>query len=347
MSLCFPRTRSAVVVEAIADSIRRAKTLYTRDTHVAPTMYGTNHASCSGSAVACAVPMPEQHSWPMFLLSCRHDFDMLLQVCQAFNESYWQCVPAASSDASPETTSVQVAAYAQCGGINCQPVLGDLAEAVTCSNAAWDNVQCTDSSTSCQRVDDYMWQCLPTSGDVSPNPGTSSSDDDSDSADESDSESGSDSTIQSVKAMGAKAVDNAQAMGEKAIDSAKSVGAKAVSGAKAMGAKAMNIVKAQSYDDTDDSSPTPDSDPSDAEASPTEDSPVTETHEEDAPDADSVESDAADADSADDDTSDDDADTDDDSTDTGDLDILTFAFNLECLQVSMRKFCRVRTDCGA
>jgi hypothetical protein len=64
----------------------------------------------------------------------------------------------------------QIAAYAQCGGVNCVPALGAAASGITCSNAAWSNAECSDSSTSCQRVDDYMWQCLPISSSAEASP---------------------------------------------------------------------------------------------------------------------------------------------------------------------------------
>ena len=86
-----------------------------------------------------------------------------LQVCTAVDDAYWQCIAAPSPP-----PQAQIAAYAQCGGINCAPVLGDAAGDITCSNAAWPNAVCSDSTTSCQRVDDFFWQCLPTAGDASP-----------------------------------------------------------------------------------------------------------------------------------------------------------------------------------
>ena len=101
----------------------------------------------------CIYISPRTDWQPLFMLSsslCH------LQVCSAVNESYWQCIEASSSPAA-----VEIAAYAQCGGINCVPVLGDAASTITCTNAAWSNAECSDTSTSCQRVDDYMWQCLP------------------------------------------------------------------------------------------------------------------------------------------------------------------------------------------
>ncbi len=89
---------------------------------------------------------------------------LLLQVCSAVNESYWQCIEATTPPVA------QIAAYAQCGGVNCVPALGAAANSITCSNAAWSNAECSDSSTSCQRVDDYMWQCLPTSSSAEASP---------------------------------------------------------------------------------------------------------------------------------------------------------------------------------
>ena len=42
-------------------------------------------------------------------------------------------------------------------------MLGEAASSITCGNAPWASAECSDASTSCQRIDDYMWQCLPTS----------------------------------------------------------------------------------------------------------------------------------------------------------------------------------------
>jgi len=170
------------------------------------------------------------------------------------------------------------------------PALGDAASDITCTNAAWSNAECSDTSTSCQRVDDYIWQCLPTSS-------------------------------------------AAEATPEAAVE--------ATPEATAVVATAQGMVKTQGYTDTHKSSINPGnvkasvkavaSSPVPAETEPAQDSDNSDSNddsdsEQDSslemlilPDGDVIIED----------------DSGDDSGDVGDLDmdILTFAFNLECLQV--------------
>lgn len=277
---------------------------------------------------------------------------LCLQVCQAFNESYWQCVPA-SPEAAPLVAMAQIAAYAQCGktglalpclevpavpclhnpdalhktsnrhginnacckvtiecrcnvgGINCAPVLGDEANSVECTNAAWSTAQCADSTTSCQRVDDYMWQCLPNSDDSTAD---STPTEESTGAGPADASSADASASPEAEAEPEQVLSTQSVA--KAMGGAKAMSAKAFGGVKAMGAKAMGIAKAQSYEETQESG--------------------------------SDDSDSASDDASEDDSSEygapvivlptDDTPPEEDSADT-DLDLLTFAFNLECLQV--------------
>ena len=213
---------------------------------------------CSWCCVICHASLVQ----PWFLL---------LQVCSAVNESYWQCIEAT-------TPPAQIAAYAQCGGVNCVPVLGNAANAITCSNAAWSNAECSDSSTSCQRIDDYMWQCLPTSSSAEASPEAS------------------------PEAEASPAVTTTQCYTDKHKSDINPGNVKA-------------NVKAVS------SSPVPE------EATPAQDSGDDSDSEQESSLAVLILPDG-DVDLVDD--------SEDDSGDMGDLDldILTFAFNMECLQVS-------------
>ena len=202
-----------------------------------------------------------------------------------------------SEPAQDESTGTQthdssineIAAYAQCGGINCQPALGDSANDITCENAAWSNAVCLDSTTSCQRVDDYMWQCLPADAAADSSPAAGAEEEE-------------DSILESAKDMGAKALGGAKAMGVKAMAAAKSMTSE--EGEVSPSPEATQPAETS----TDDSSAEQDDSTSDQESS---------LEGLILPEEDTAGSD----------------DLSESNEDSGDLDILTFAFNMECLQV--------------
>lgn len=202
-----------------------------------------------------------------------------------------------TQDEAPSTN--EVAAYAQCGGMNCLPALGDSGSDIACENAAWANTICSDSTTTCQRVDDYMWQCLPADADADSASETSP-------AADADSENEDDGST------------------------AKDMGAKALEGVKARGSKALEAVKSVTGDDSPAQSPPVQDDSASEQDSSLEGLML--------PDGDDDSSDESGEDSAD-----------DSAQDSGDLDILTFVFNMECLQVAPSAFCLLCTslDSGA
>ena len=220
--------------------------------------------------------------------------------------------PESTQDDSTETQSQEasvkeIAAYAQCGGINCRPVLGDAADDITCENAAWSSAACVDSSTSCQRVDDYMWQCLPADAAADSSP----------EAADTDSEEEEEASV---------------------LGPAKAMGVKAFGGAKAMGVKAMSAAKTMTAED-DEEEVSPAAEETQADETSTDDSSAEQddsASEEDSrletlilPEEDTASDEPGDDDSTE--AGDGSSESEDDSTE--DLDILTFAFNMECLQV--------------
>ena len=247
---------------------------------------------------------------------------MCLQVCTAVDDSYWRCVAAPTP---PSLT--QIDAYAQCGGINCAPALGSAAGDITCANAAWDNVVCADSTTSCQRVDDYFWQCLPTESTDDSNSAAEATTDDSsatqtDAGDSSSPQTADDNTAVATTQGYTDTHQSAINPGDVKF-STKAVSSSPVSAgnapeAESAAASNQNDITTEPEDVASESSPADaSSDDSSIEASglgmlilPSSD--------------DSIGDDSSSA-SAD---------------ETGDLDrdLLTFAFNLECLEVRQYKY---------
>lgn len=178
-----------------------------------------------------------------------------LQVCYAVTDSYWQCVEAAA----PHT---KIAPYAQCGGSNCLPVLGDLASQISCGNAPWSGSVCADTSTSCQRLDDYMWQCLPPASEEEAAPEEASTEEEDLPEEASPEEAASEVTSEPAAESTPAATPQADSDDSEGLagffSSAKDVGAKAIGGVKDAGAKAMSVVKSLAVqDDKEEDRPAP------------------------------------------------------------------------------------------